>query len=179
MHNHAEIYDKYLQGRIMCYVEPALARQYYTDLSDEHRRNICGETESQTALRIKGLMGLDACFFLATSIFSVFAFGYWALAAIPLTWIYYAILKGDASMGSRTFLWPIKLCLFWWVVSFLIPFGGIYGKVYFVLLPLMYVSSLFAYRQASSAVMALAFRNESGFKWLTDTSKGKAVIVIK
>lgn len=178
MPNHSDIYQRYLQGRIQCYVEPSLARQYYTDFSDEHRKNICGESESQMALRVKGLMGLDACIFLAVSILSVFAFGYWSLAIIPLTWIYYVVLKGDASMGRRTFLWPIVLCCFWWGFLLFDPFGGIYGKVFFGLLPLMYVTSLFGYRQASRGVMALAFRNESAFNWLTDTSKGRAVIIV-
>ena len=176
---HSTLYDKYCQGMAKCLVEPSLARQYYTDLSDDHRSNICGEAESRTALRIKGLMGLDSCIFLILGILSIVAFGYWSIGVLPITWIYYSVMKGDASMGSRTFRWPIGLCLFWWIIAFLVPIGGLYGKAYFILLPLMYLSSLFGYRQASKAVMALAFRNERAFEWLTDKSKGTAVVVVK
>jgi hypothetical protein len=179
MNSHENLYADYRQGLVKCFVEPSLARQYYTDLSDQHRNEICGEAEPQTAIKIKGLMGVDSAILLIVVALSIFAFRYWAIGLIPLAWIYCMLMKGDASMGSRTFRWPFALCIFWWVVGVIFPFGGIPGKAFFFFLPLMYVFSLYAYRQASRAVMALAFRNERAFLWLTDNSKGKPVLLVK
>lgn len=170
---------RYREGSVQCLVEPALARQYYCDLSDQHREGICGESESATAMRIRGMIGFDSVMFVIAAVTSIFAFGYWSIAVIPLTWIYWVVSKGDASMGFRTFRWPIALCIFWWTIGLVLPFGGFAGTLFFMFLPLIYVLSLFGYRQASRAVMALAFRNEKAFAFLTDASQGRPVIIVK
>lgn len=178
MIDHSHLLRRYQEGSVQCLVEPALARQYYCDLSAQHREEICGDPEVATAVRIKGMIGFDTVMFLVVAIISIIAFGYWSIAVIPLTWLYWTVLRGDASMGFRTFRWPIALCAFWWAIGIFLPFGGIAGTMYFISLPLIYVLSLLGYRQASRAVMALAFRNKKAFLYLTDGSRGRPVVIV-
>lgn len=176
-------YDEMLpgveSGQLLMGVDPAFARQFYTDLTNSQREQEVGDAQVNQSNTIRFFCGLESIAMLTAAIASGFAFHWWAALIIPALIVLWFFWKSTASVGCPSFIPSTLLIVLSWGVAFYFRDRGTAFVVALVAAPLPHLFSRMVYRTASDFLRQLAKGNSRAYVFFADRPWGQKGVFFK
>lgn len=166
--NYQDFVKRAESGEILIGIEPALARQFFTDTDHLAIQQEIGEHLFVERFFVKSVWLLEFICLFAGVVASVIALGWYSAVAILLMIIVFFALAGKASMGTQKFGYAILLVVICIFLAYYFRDKEIALVVWLVLLPLPYFFARLTYKLATVFLRALSLRNEKVFNLLYD-----------
>lgn len=154
------------KGNLLMGVDPALARQFYTDLTNTQRLEKTGNSQSTQATTVTLLLDLETISLTTASVSAIFALNWWAFAAIPIlvfTWMYW---KSTSSMGKPKFGSAIFLFLCGIAAAIYLSDLGTSFIIMLAVAPLPNIFIKMVYHFSGEYLRNLAMNREQAFNFL-------------
>jgi hypothetical protein len=166
--NYQEVVNKASKGELLIGVEPALARRFFTDSDPQVLQREFGSSFSKERLLVRIVWLLEYPSLFAGLIASIFAFHWYSIIAILLM-VVIAFMYGAKSSGGFQqiggVLYFFIICLF---LAYYFKNSGIAISIWFLLLPLPYLSAKLTYKLSTVLLRGLSLSNERLFNFLYD-----------
>lgn len=164
--NHEEIVRKEEKGEILIGIDPAVARQFFTETNHRDIQEEIGEPLFIERFFVKVFFYVSWLSLLAGVVVCVLAIKWYCTIAIPLMLVSGFILSGKASMGKQKLFFPFSLVIIASILAYFLKGRGIEVSIRITLLPLPYFFAQLTYKSATIFLRSLSIRNEKAFNLL-------------
>jgi len=164
--DYEQFLDEVNQGNLLMGIEPALARRFYTDLTNSQRLEKSGRSQSKRSTIVKLFLGLEMLALITSSISAIYALNWWSLAFIPSLILLWTHWKSSSSMGKPKFGGAIFLFLCG--ISVAIYFSNL-GTSYIIMFATATLPNIFTklvYHFSAEFMRDLVKNSEKAFDYL-------------
>ena len=179
MIRHDEMLSQVEGGRLLMGVDPAIARRFYTDLTNSERHERVGDAQVNQSNTIRLFFGIELLTLLTAAIASGFAFHWWAAVIIPGLVVLWFFWRSTASVGRPSFVPSFLLIALSWSVAIYFRHRGTAFVVALVATPLPHLFSRLVYRTAAHYLRRLAKESARAYQFFADRPWGQKGVFFK
>ncbi len=174
-----EILKKQEAGEILLYIDTASFRKFFTEINNAKAKELIGESLQIESYAIKFIMFvLEPLTLLTAAVSSVFLFKWFALLIIPVLFLLWGFLKGQASIGKQKIFFSLALLIVGIIAALSYQEYGLWFKLFVIGLPATYFSSKLLYYLSARFGFMLIHRNYKFFKLFYEKPEGAAIPMI-
>ena len=171
--NYQEFLVREATDSIIVYVEPAIARRFFTEINQQVMQEKIGESLSIERFLITACLLLEFPCLLGGMIVSIFALKWYSIIAILIMVGAFFILGATSSMGKQRIRGAILLLIVCALLAYYLRDKGIFMTLWLILLPLPYFFTRLKYKLATMFLYSLVIHNEKAFNLLN----GKGILL--